>query len=131
MKFIGAARKVSTIALMLASLLYGSVAAAQKRGFQPDDVYRLTSVADPQVAPDGSAAPAKLTNFKDGVARFSWSPDGAKLACVVKALPEDQPHNSDTKHYASMSYKADGVGWSDGRHNHIWIVDTKSGKATQ
>ncbi len=83
------------------------------------------------VAPDGSAAPAKLTNFKDGVSRFSWSPDGTKLACVVKSAEDDAPRNSDTKHYSSMIYKFDGQGWSDGKHNHIWIVDAKSGKSTQ
>src|SRR2546423_1509200 len=119
MKFFGVARRVSTIAFMLASLLYCSVAAAQKRGFQPDDVYRLTSVADPQVSPDGklvaytvthvdkaknrrvsglwivptdgNAAPRELKGAHAGRAA-RWSPDGRVVGFIANSVePPDAP----------------------------------------
>ncbi len=83
-------------------------------------VYRL----DP-----GGGEPTRITNFKDGVSRFNWSPDGTRLACVVKTA--DHTPDSDTKHYQSMAYKFDGRGWADARRNHIFLVDVKSGKTTQ
>src|SRR5205085_4551250 len=84
--------------------------AAQSR---PDPANARTQVYT--IAPNGGE-PTRVTNIKDGVSRFSWSPDGSRLACVVKASPA-QPPDSDTKHYRSMVYKADGQGWSDVRRN--------------
>jgi dipeptidyl aminopeptidase/acylaminoacyl peptidase len=81
------------------------------------------------VSPNGGE-PTRVTNIKDGVSRFSWSPDGTRLACVVKASPEHTP-DSDTKHYRSMVYKMDGQGYADVRRSHLFVVDVKSGKTTQ
>src|SRR5437016_14585974 len=88
--------------LFVASLCLSAIA-AEKRGFRPDDVYLLQSVADPQVSPDGklvaytathvdkaknrrvssvwlvptdgSAAPRDLKGAQSGRSP-RWSPDG-------------------------------------------------------
>jgi dipeptidyl aminopeptidase/acylaminoacyl peptidase len=78
------------------------------------------------VARDGSNRRV-ITHFANGVSRFSWSPDGAQLAVVTRLASK----SSDVRHYASMMYKRDEGGWSDGSHNHIWVVNINDGDARQ
>ena len=78
------------------------------------------------VARDGSSRRA-LTHFPNGVTRFTWSPDGTRLAVAARAASKSR----DVKDYVSMQYKADGAGWSDNTHTHIWTVDVKDGATHQ
>ncbi|HJQ23325.1 MAG TPA: S9 family peptidase [Blastocatellia bacterium] len=77
----------------------------------------------------------RVTNFKNGVGSFQWSPDGTRLACVSRTGPSDNraagKEHSDVRHYKTISYKFNDTGWYDDRRSHIWVVDVKSGDARQ
>ena len=77
----------------------------------------------------------RVTNLKNGVNSFQWSPDGKRLACLSRTGPSDaRPENrdrSDVRHYSHISYKFNDTGWFDDRRSHIWIVDAKTGTAKQ
>ena len=72
----------------------------------------------------------RVTNFKNGVSSFQWSPDGTRLACVSRSGPSDSraanKEHSDVRHYKTISYKFNDTGWFDDRRSHIWVVDVKS-----
>jgi dipeptidyl aminopeptidase/acylaminoacyl peptidase len=76
-----------------------------------------------------------VTNLKNGVSSFQWSPDGKRLACLSRTgLSDNRGDNkdrSDVRHYSHISYKFNDTGWFDDRRSHIWIVDAKSGAAKQ
>jgi dipeptidyl aminopeptidase/acylaminoacyl peptidase len=80
----------------------------------------------------------RITNLKNGVSSFQWSPDGSRLAAVSRIGPSDRrPDKSDKKdasdvrHYKTISYKFNDSGWFDDRRSHLWIVDVKTGGAKQ
>lgn len=77
----------------------------------------------------------RVTNLKNGVSTFQWSPDGKRLACISRTGPSDaraeNRDRSDVRHYSHISYKFNDTGWYDDRRSHIWIVDAKSGAAKQ
>jgi dipeptidyl aminopeptidase/acylaminoacyl peptidase len=87
---------------------------------------------------DGGEA-KRLTNLKNGVSTFRWSPDGAKLAVVSRVGPSDDKvdgkaeskDRSDVRHYKNTSYKFNDSGWFDDRRTHLWVVDLKSSNAKQ
>ena len=75
----------------------------------------------------------RLTNLKNGVSLFRWSPDGTRLVVVSRIGPSDVPRqvdmrSSDVRHYKNTSYKFNDTGWFDDRRTHLWIVDVKSGE---
>ncbi|HWO02755.1 MAG TPA: S9 family peptidase [Blastocatellia bacterium] len=77
----------------------------------------------------------RVTNLKNGVGNFQWSPDGTQLACVSRTGPSDSradsKDRSDVRHYKNTSYKFNDSGWFDDRRSHIWIVNAKTGVARQ
>jgi dipeptidyl aminopeptidase/acylaminoacyl peptidase len=81
----------------------------------------------------------RLTNLKNGVSIFHWSPDGARLVVVSRIGPSDSRsdspaesrNRSDVRHYKNSSYKFNDTGWFDDRRTHIWMVDVRSGSAKQ
>jgi len=77
----------------------------------------------------------RVTNLKNGVSSFQWSPDGTRFVAVGRIGPSDsRPENrdrSDVRHYQNLSYKFNDTGWFDDRRTHFWIVEVKSGSATQ
>jgi len=77
----------------------------------------------------------RLTNLKNGVNTFRWSPDGTRLVVVSRTGPGDtraeSKDRSDVRHYKNTSYKFNDTGWFDDRRSHLWIVDAKSGNANQ
>lgn len=78
----------------------------------------------------------RLTNLKNGVSLFRWSPDGTRLVVVSRIGPGDNragdnKDRSDVRHYKNSSYKFNDSGWFDDRRTHLWIVDAKSGEAKQ
>ena len=81
----------------------------------------------------GEALP--LTNLKNGVSVFQWSPDDTKLVCVGRSGPSDAvapaDRKSDVRHYTHISYKFNDTGWFDDKRSHLWVVNIPSGAAKQ
>src|ERR1039457_1205117 len=77
----------------------------------------------------------RITDLKNGVSSFQWSPDGKRLSCVGKIGPSDSlspgKERSDVRDYENPAYKFDGKGFSDDRRDHIWIVEANTGAAVQ
>jgi dipeptidyl aminopeptidase/acylaminoacyl peptidase len=78
----------------------------------------------------------RVTNLKNGVSTFRWSPDGTRLVVVSRIGPSDSrtgdnKDRSDVRHYKNTSYKFNDTGWFDDRRTHLWIVDVKTGSAKQ
>ena len=77
----------------------------------------------------------RITNLKNGVSSFQWSPDGNRLLVVSRIGPSDsRPESkdrSDVRHYKNSSYKFNDTGWFDDRRNHLWVVDLKGSTAKQ
>lgn len=77
----------------------------------------------------------RITNLKNGVSVFRWSPDGTRFVAVSRIGPGDgRPENkdrSDVRHYKNTSYKFNDTGWFDDRRAHLWVVEMKSGSAKQ
>jgi dipeptidyl aminopeptidase/acylaminoacyl peptidase len=109
-----------------------------------------TPAAAPGAAAAGTAEPSRtqvyllsmnggeakrITNLKNGVGVFRWSPDGTRLIVTSRVGPSDSrtdsKDKSDVRHYKNTSYKFNDSGWFDDRRTHLWIVDIKSGNAKQ
>lgn len=77
----------------------------------------------------------RVTNLKNGVNNFQWSPDGNRMVVVTRTGPSDyRPENkdrSDVRHYKNSSYKFNDTGWFDDKRSHLWIVNIKSGSSNQ
>jgi dipeptidyl aminopeptidase/acylaminoacyl peptidase len=74
----------------------------------------------------------RLTNLKNGIGAFEWSPDGTRLVATSRTGPSDaKAPSSDVRHYAHPSYKFNDTGWFDDRRSHLWVVDVASGAARQ
>jgi dipeptidyl aminopeptidase/acylaminoacyl peptidase len=78
----------------------------------------------------------RVTNLKNGVSTFRWSPDGSRFVVVSRVGPSDSrtgdnKDRSDVRHYKNTSYKFNDTGWFDDRRTHLWVVDVKTGTAKQ
>src|SRR5215831_18585774 len=78
----------------------------------------------------------RITNLKNGVSSFRWSPDGTRLVVVSRIGPSDSrtgdaKDRSDVRHYKNSSYKFNDTGWFDDRRTHFWVFDVKTGAAPQ
>jgi dipeptidyl aminopeptidase/acylaminoacyl peptidase len=77
----------------------------------------------------------RVTNLKNGVNTFRWSPDSNRMVVVSRTGPSDvRPESrerSDVRHYKNTSYKFNDTGWFDDRRTHLWVVDVNSGSAKQ
>ncbi|MBV8856558.1 MAG: S9 family peptidase [Acidobacteria bacterium] len=80
---------------------------------------------------DGGEA-RRLTNLKNGVNTFDWSPDGTRLVLTSRTGPSDvKAPSSDVRHYRHTSYKFNDTGWFDDKRSHVWVADVQSGAVTQ
>jgi dipeptidyl aminopeptidase/acylaminoacyl peptidase len=80
---------------------------------------------------DGGEA-RRVTNLRNGVATFEWSPDGRRMVLTSRTGPSDaRPPSSDVRHYKHMSYKFNDTGWFDDKRSHVFVVDVASGHPTQ
>jgi dipeptidyl aminopeptidase/acylaminoacyl peptidase len=81
----------------------------------------------------GEAVP--LTNLKNGVEGYQWSPDGTKIVVVSASAPNDDiaagDRKSDARHYTHIIYKSNDSGWDEGKRQHLWVVDVAGGEARQ
>ena len=76
----------------------------------------------------------RVTNLKNGVTGFQWSPDGARIVCLSRTGPSDAPGykaNSDVRYYTHRNYKFNDTGWFDDKRSHLWVVEVASGAAKQ
>ncbi|MDX6384348.1 MAG: hypothetical protein QOK48_1921 [Blastocatellia bacterium] len=77
----------------------------------------------------------RVTNVKNGVSVFRWSPDGTRLVAVSRIGPGDSraenKERSDVRHYKNSSYKFNDTGWFDDKRSHLWVVEVKSGNTKQ
>ncbi|MBV9925240.1 MAG: S9 family peptidase [Acidobacteria bacterium] len=74
----------------------------------------------------------RLTNLKNGVNGFDWSPDGTRMVLTTRTGPSDsKAPSSDVRHYKHASYKFNDTGWFDDKRSHVWVADAASGAATQ
>jgi len=87
----------------------------------------------------GEARP--LTDLKGKLGRYSWSPDGRRLVCLLRkkdaAVIEREENEQKKKlglvarHITRLSFKEDGTGFLPEERWHAWLIDTTTGEATQ
>jgi dipeptidyl aminopeptidase/acylaminoacyl peptidase len=77
----------------------------------------------------------RVTNLKNAVSNFQWSPDSNRLVVVSRTGPSDyspeSKDRSDVRHYKDSSYKFNDSGWFDDKRAHLFIVNVKSGSTNQ
>lgn len=82
---------------------------------------------------DGGEA-AQLTTFPSGVREFAWSPDSSRLA-VVADVDADETVSADdepkARNVRRIRYRHDAIGWRGDAHFHLFLVDARTGDATQ
>jgi dipeptidyl aminopeptidase/acylaminoacyl peptidase len=80
---------------------------------------------------DGGEA-RRVTNLRNGVSSFQWSPDGTRLALLSRTGASDaRVPSSDVRHYKHPSYKFNDTGWFDDKRSHVFVVDVASGASKQ
>ena len=76
-----------------------------------------------------------LTQLKNGISAFQWSPDGKQLVAVGRSGPSDAvpaaARKSDVRHYKNISYKYNDTGWYDDKRTHLWVIDAVNGRDKQ
>ena len=87
----------------------------------------------------GEARP--LTDIAGEIEDFSWAPDGKRLLCMVRKTDAEQLEREKdeqkkklgvvSRHYQRVFYKLDGYGYLPHERTHLWMVDTRTGKARQ
>jgi dipeptidyl aminopeptidase/acylaminoacyl peptidase len=101
----------------------------------PDALPHVAAKPQVYVLPLDGGEPRRLTNLKNGVTSFEFSPDGWKIACVSRTGSDDDHSSgreeSDVRDYVYPFYKLDSAGWFDRRRSHIWIVDLKTHQTRQ
>lgn len=81
----------------------------------------------------------QLTDVKQGVNSFEWSPDGKRLVLVIRdPRPEEMPDAKEPRPRTQppwvidrLQFKQDGVGYLDRRRTHLYVFDLASKKLTQ
>lgn len=74
----------------------------------------------------------RVTNLKNGVNSFQWSPDGTRFVAISRTGASDErPSRSDVRHYKNMSYKFNDTGWFDDKRAHLFVIDVQTGTSRQ
>ncbi|MCB0183599.1 MAG: S9 family peptidase, partial [Caldilineaceae bacterium] len=83
----------------------------------------------------------KLTDLKGNFGAFAWSPDGTRIACqfrktdaeVLERAADEQKQKLGVvaRHITRAIYKFDGAGILPQERWHLWVIDVRTGAATQ
>jgi dipeptidyl aminopeptidase/acylaminoacyl peptidase len=87
---------------------------------------------------DGGEA-IQLTDVKQGISDFNWSPDGSKLALTINGElklttdkeDEKKEEKSDVKVITRLRYKGDGVGIYNDDRKHVYLFDVVTNAYTK
>ncbi|MFD2444826.1 S9 family peptidase [Bacillus sp. CGMCC 1.16607] len=87
---------------------------------------------------DGGEA-VQLTDVKQGIGDFVWSPDGSQLALTISGElkltsdkeDEKKEDKSDVKVITRLRYKGDGVGIYNDDRKHVYLFDVKTKSYTK
>ncbi|WP_078427686.1 S9 family peptidase [Alkalihalobacterium alkalinitrilicum] len=78
---------------------------------------------------DGGEA-IQLTDVKQGIGDFVWSPDGSQLALTIKGelkvTSDEDEEKSDVKVITRLRYKGDGVGIYNDDRKHVYLFDIET-----
>ena len=122
-------RKISTtIVLIIAMTIFGI--AQTRRALKPADIFKMPSISDPQVSPDGQWVAYTLTtvdSIKDSRSADIWmvSWDGkTNMQLTFSPESESSPRWSpDGKYLSFLSSRQEGKG------NQLWLLDRRGGEA--
>jgi dipeptidyl aminopeptidase/acylaminoacyl peptidase len=83
------------------------------------------------VLPAAGGEPRKLTDGKEGVESYSWSPDSSRIVFARRvrdaAYDEEDDSKREARRFKRLLYKLDSVGWLGDRRKHIFVVDVDGG----
>jgi dipeptidyl aminopeptidase/acylaminoacyl peptidase len=86
---------------------------------------------------DGGEA-LQLTDVKQGIGDFAWSPDGKQLVLTITGelklssdKEEEKKDKSDVKVITRLRYKGDGVGIYGDDRKHVYLFDVESKNYTK
>lgn len=112
------------------SLVFAAALCAQKKPFTIDDLYRLKSVSDPQISPDGEkiafvVTENSLAQGKSNAEIYLMDADGSRQRRITtNAATDKQPRWSpDGKSLLFLSTRKEG--------SQAWILPIDGGEATQ
>ena len=90
------------------------------------------------VIPVSGGEPTQITHRAYGASDPSWSPDGATIAFIALAGPEDDPEHewtpappmpvADERIIDRLRYRYDGRGFFNHRHSQVWTVAASGGE---
>lgn len=86
------------------------------------------------VPADGGEA-RRLTDAKEAVESFAWSPDSSRIAYAMRvrdpAYDEEDDSRRAPRRFTRVYYKLDSVGWTGDRRKHVFVVDLAGGEPRQ
>lgn len=123
-------RKILSLFIVFFSLTFLSRAQTTKRGIKPADIFKLVSVGDPQVSPDGqwvAYTVSTIDSLKDSRSSDIWmvSWDG-KTNIQLTHTPESESSprwSPDGKWISFLSSRQESKG------NQVWLLDRRGGEA--
>ncbi|USG99369.1 S9 family peptidase [Thermococcus argininiproducens] len=104
--------------------------------FSPDgSLIAFTSKRDKEnkeaelyIIPTDGGEAKLLTKFKLGIREYEFSPDGKTLAVITPVELERKKKSEDVHILKEIPFWFNGVGWVYGKRNHIYLVNTESGR---
>ncbi|MBN2334167.1 S9 family peptidase, partial [Candidatus Bathyarchaeota archaeon] len=86
------------------------------RGREPEKKTQL------YVIPLGGGEAMPVAETEEGVGSPRWSPNGRDILFISKVWTEEKPKDTDVKRISRIRYKFNGLGFFEGRRNHLFTV---------